>query len=196
MNFVIVVLASASAKMRTFAPALLIAYSLLGAAHPAVAADKIKIEIVETTMTVGLVPRTNPGTPEHINTHCNNAGTDCDSTVIPATNPISSLLPDIPMFEAKAIFPDGSHVELICFPHSNKKCKGIVPVGGTSLNSVKCFMDFLGANVNAPAVATTKNCTETNLGFYEAKSKSYKSGTDLVIYAPKGNLSYQIKGSW
>jgi hypothetical protein len=126
--------------MRAFAPALLIAYLLFGVPHLATAANKIKIEIVETTMTIGMVPHTGPGTPEHISTHCNRMGTDCDSTVIPATDPSSSSVPEILSFEAKAIFPDGSHVKLMCFPSRwNKKCGGIIPIAGSALDSAKCF---------------------------------------------------------
>ena len=178
--------------MRAFAPAFLIAYSLLGVTHPAAAADKFKIEIVETTMTIGLVPHTDPGTPEHISTHCNRTGTDCDSTVIPATDPSSSLLPEILSFEAKAIFPDGSHVKLMCFPSRlNKKCGGIMPIAGSgTLDSANCFLDAMVTN--APAVGTTKSCTAKNLGFYQAK---IDKNVNLVISATR-KVTYQMKGSW
>jgi len=79
--------------MRTVASGLLASCLLLGVPHLAVAADKVRIEIVETTVTVGLLPHTNPGSPEKIDTHCNThvagntARGDCDSTVIPATDP-------------------------------------------------------------------------------------------------------------
>ena len=177
--------------MRAFALALLTTYVLLGVAHPATAADKIKIQIVETTMTIGLVPHADPGTPEHISTHYNRAGTDCDSTVIPATGPSGSLLPEILSFEAKAIFPDGSHVKLICFlSQGNKKCGGIIPAAGSTLDSDKCFIDAMVAN--APAVGTTKSCTAKNLGFYQAKvDKNF----NLVISAPR-KVTYQMQGSW
>ena len=197
--------------MRTAVSALLTFNVLLGVPHAVTAADKIKIEIVETTLTIGLMPHTDPGTPEHINTHCNRAGTDCNSTVIPATDPSSSFLPEILSFEAKAIFPDGSRVELMCFPsHLNKGCGGITPITGSTpdLDSANCFLDAMVAH--APAVGTTKSCTTKNLGFYQAKWEYDKNieritdhvhhdlrpGPDLVIYGPKRKVRYQVKGSW
>ncbi|MGA2202026.1 MAG: hypothetical protein ABSG40_08700 [Terriglobales bacterium] len=102
--------------MRAVIVALLAFCLLLGLPHVATAAGKTKIEIVEATTTVGTTLRTDPGSPEQIHTQCNSAGTDCNSTVIPATDPSSSLIPWVLSFEIKAIFPDGSHVELMCFP--------------------------------------------------------------------------------
>ncbi|MGO9083943.1 MAG: hypothetical protein ACLQBK_01850 [Candidatus Sulfotelmatobacter sp.] len=197
--------------MRTLAPVLLASYLLLGVPHPVIAADKIKIEIVEATTTIGLMVQTDPGSPERITTHCNGAGTDCNSTVIPATDPSNSLVPGILFFQAKAIFPDGSHVELMCFPSRlNKECGGITPIaGGTlDLDSANCFLDAMVAH--APAVGTTKSCTTKKLGFYQAKWEYDKNierttdhlrhdlrpGPDLVIYGPKGKVRYQVKGSW
>jgi hypothetical protein len=102
-------------NMRTVALKFLAVSSLLGSPHSATAADKFKIEIVETTMTVGLVSETLPGKPEQIATHCNKTGTDCNSTVIPAADPSNRVLPEILSFEAKATFPDGSHVKIDVF---------------------------------------------------------------------------------
>jgi hypothetical protein len=89
--------------MRAVAPALLASCLLLGVPHSAAAADKNKIEIVETTLTIGLVPHTFPGTPEQIQTHCNIlVDVNCNSTVIPATDPSSDFLPEVLSFEVKA----------------------------------------------------------------------------------------------
>jgi hypothetical protein len=184
--------------MRTVAHALLASYLLLGVPHPATAADKIKIEIVEATTTIGLVPHTNPGSPERITTNCdtrlnkNTANTDCDSKVNPATGPSSSLLPETLSFEAKAIFPNSSHVKLVCFPSRwNKKCKGITPIAPPMPGSM-CFLDAIAALVANAAAGSTKSCTTKNLGIYRAK---YEKDA-LVIYAPNGKLEYQIAGSW
>ncbi len=193
--------------MRTIALALLASYLLLGVPHPATATDKIKIEIVEATMAIGLAPHTDPGTPEQIHTHCNKAGTDCNSTVVPATDPSSSLVPDILSFEIKAIFPDGSHVELMCFPSRlNKGCGGITPIAGSTPDDFDCFNDAM----LTAAVGTTKSCTAKNLGFYRAKwqydknierttdhlEHNLRPGPDLVIYGPKRKVRYQVKGPW
>jgi len=45
---------------------------------------------------------------------------------------------------------------------------------------------------NAPAVGTTKSCTERNLGFYQVKVDKH---ADLVISSSR-KVTYQIKGSW
>lgn len=212
--------------MRTITLALLVSYLLLGVPHPATAADKIKIKIVEATMTIGLASHTDPGTPEQIHTHCNRAGTDCNSTVIPATDPSSSLLPQILSFEVKAILPDGSHVELMCFPSRlNKGCGGITPIAGSPAaiqdkekldsldfpDSVKCFNDAVMAFIkNVLAADKTATCTTKNLGFYQAKweydknieritdhvKHNLRPEPDLVIYGPNRKVRYQVKGSW
>jgi len=113
-----------------------------------------------------------------------------------ADHPIS-WLPEILSFEAKAIFPDGSHVKLMCIPsRSNKKCAGITPIAGSTPDSVNCFLDAFVTN--APAAGTTKSCTAKNLGFYQAKWEYDKDTAriDLVIYGPHGKWKYQAKGSW
>jgi hypothetical protein len=187
--------------MRIGAPLLITSYLLLGVPQAATATGKIKIEIVEATTTVGLVPHTNPGSPERITTNCdtrvhsNSARTDCDSTVTPATDPSSSLLPQILSFEVKAIFPDGSHVKLMCFPwppsHLSKECGGVTPIAGSTLDAANCFLDAMVTN--APAVGTTKSCAVKNIGSYRAE---YDKNLDVVIYGPKRKVRYQIKGSW
>jgi hypothetical protein len=102
--------------MRSVAPALLASYLFLGVPHSATATDKIKIEIVEATTTIVMVAHTFPGTPEQITTHCDTrVDVNCNSTVVPATESVSGLVPSL-VFRAKAIFPDGSHAELTCFP--------------------------------------------------------------------------------
>jgi hypothetical protein len=180
--------------MRTVAPALLASYLLFGMPHSAIAADKIKIEIVEVTTMIVMVAHTFPGTPEQITTHCDvRVDINCNSTVTPAADPASGLVPSF-VFSAKAILPDGSHVELTCFPISRDKgCKGITPL--TTNNSMPgCVLDAIAAFArNAQAVAgNTASCTTKNPGFYQAKRE--KNG--LVIYSPNGKLRYQIAGSW
>jgi hypothetical protein len=212
--------------MRTVAPALLAFYLLFGMPRSATAAGKIKIEIVEATTTIGTMYRTDPGSPEQIHTQCNSAGTDCNSTVIPAIDPSSSFVPEYLSFEIKAIFPDGSHVELMCFPSPlkvlNNRCGGITPSAGSpaaiqkkeKLDSLdfsdcvsKALVDF-AKSVLAPDKTVT--CTTKKLGIYEAKweyDKNIERWTDhmkhdlrpvqdLVIYGPYGKVKYQVKGSW
>src|SRR5690348_10845378 len=87
------------------------------AATPLIAAEKIKIQIVEATSVVQMMSVTLPGRPEQISTHCtesangNTANGDCNTTVIPATNPTPGIRPNF-VFSAKAILPDGTHAEI------------------------------------------------------------------------------------
>jgi hypothetical protein len=146
------------------------------------AADKFKIEIVETTMTVGLVSETLPGNPEQITTHCNKTGTDCNSTVIPATDPSNSVLPEILSFEAKATFPDGSHVKLMCFSsRSNKKCKGIEPNVAPKTPDM-CFMNAIAAFVaEADVVGATKSCTAKTSASIRRNGNMTKERQGLIL---------------
>jgi hypothetical protein len=184
--------------MRIVSVALLGSCMLPGASHPATAADKIKIEIVEATTTIGLVPRTFPGTPEQIRTRCDTrVDVNCNSTVIPATEPSSELLPEVLSFELRAIFPDGSHVKLVCSPSSlNKKCGGIIPIAGSTPESVNCFLSAMASPTTwaASAAGATKDCTNRNLGIYRAKWEYDK--LSLLIYEAGGKKEYRIAGSW
>jgi len=171
--------------MRTLAPVLLASCLSLAVPYPATAADKIKIEIVEATETMLMLPRYVPGTREQVSTHCDasvqgdTAKGDCNTTVAPATNPSSVLMPSFE-FSAKAILPDGSHVALVCYPW-NKNCWSIAPMAPERSNS------------NCDTVSSTGHtCTTRALGVYQAK----RNENDLVIYAPNGKLKYQITGSW
>lgn len=151
------------------------------------------------------MPHTDPGSPPQIRTNCkthehtNTADTDCVSTVIPATDPISGLVPGVLLFDAKAIIPDGSHVGLKCVPSRwNKKCKGITPIAPNKSDSPNCFMDAIAAfATNAIAAAKTVTCTTKTLGFYRAKWEYDKNTAriDLVIYELNGKLEYQVSGS-
>jgi len=186
------------ATARAVAPALL-ASCLLAGASPATAADKIKIEIVEATTTIGLVPHTFAGTPERIQTHCDiRTDVNCNSTVIPGTAPSSDLLPQVLSFEVKAILPDRSHIRLICVPSVvNKKCGGIITGRWQHIR----FYDLLSQchgkprawGASAPAAGATKTCTTSNLGFYQAK---WDKDLELVVYGSNRKLLYQVKGSW
>jgi len=178
--------------MRTVANAFL-ASVLLGLSYPATAADKIKIEIVEATATIGLQPHTSLGTPEQIRTHCDTrVDVNCVSTVTPATEPSSSLLPQVLFYEAKAVLPDGSHATLTCFPSRwNKKCKAIESVASTG-DATKCFMEAVAGFAANRDTKETKTCTTKNLGVYRAKREK----DEVMIYAPDGKLEYRITGSW
>lgn len=155
------------------------------ATSSAAAADKIKVEIVEATNTIVMVPHTFPGTPEEINTHCNasvagnTANGDCNTTVKPATDPTTGLMPSA-QYSAKAILPDGTHAALVCYPW-NKNCGSIEPMA-TEKSSFNCDASG-GGNMT---------CIRKNLGVYRAK----RDKNDLVIYGPNGKLKYQITGGW
>jgi hypothetical protein len=156
-----------------------------GLCRSAAAADKIRVEIVETTDEVLMLPRTFPGTPEQTNTHCdasavgNTASGNCTTTVRPATEPTTGLMPSF-NHRAKAILPDGSHANLVCFPW-NKGCGVIAPLAPEKSRS------------NCEATGGNTTCVTTNLGFYQAK----RNKGELVIYTPNGKVRYQIAtGSW
>jgi hypothetical protein len=182
-------------EMRTIVRALLASGLLFGLSHPANAADKIKIEIVETTMTIGLVPYTSPATPEQIRTQCDTRlDVNCVSTVSPATEPTSYTMPQILVYEVKAILPGGSHAQLTCFPSRwNKKCKGIESSVSNGSDASKCFMDaiatFASSHENSKE---TKTCTTKNLGIFSAK----RDRDEVVISAHNGKLEYRVTGSW
>jgi len=171
--------------VRAVADTFLATCLLLGASALAMAADKIKVEIVETTDIILMVPHTFPGSPEQINTHCdasvagNAARGDCNTTVLPATEPTSGSMPSF-NHSAKAILPDRSHAVLACFPW-NKACGAIAPIAPERSSS----------NCDATAGGNTI-CTTKGLGVYQAK----RNKNDLVIYTPNGKVKYQITGSW
>ncbi len=170
--------------MRNSASAFLAICLLLGLPFVAIAADKIKVEIVETTNTVLLVPHTFPGTPEQVNTHCraavngNTATGDCSTTVTPASDATTGLMPT-PLFSAKAILPDGSHAALACFPW-NKNCAAIAPIAAER------------SSPDCTTAGSATLCTTKNLGTYQAK----RDKNELLIFTPNGKLKYRITGSW
>jgi hypothetical protein len=169
---------------------------LLGRSNPARAADKIKIEVIEQTFTIGLIPYTTTGTSERIWTHCDSrVDVNCVSTVTPATEPTSQPFPQILIYEVKATLPDGSHARLTCFPTGgNKKCKGIEsPTATGSTDATKCFMEALAAlTSNHENTKEMKKCTTNNLGVFPAK----RDKNEVVISTHKSKLEYQITGSW
>jgi hypothetical protein len=91
--------------------------------QPAAAVDKIKIEIVESVTKTQMIDVTIPDTPEQAEAKCTGNvvanSIDCKSTVTPATQPTSGKRPMFKFF-ANAIFPDGSHVLLLCLPVIDK----------------------------------------------------------------------------
>jgi hypothetical protein len=151
--------------------------------QPVAAADKIKIEVVATTTKTQFVDVTIPGRPEQTDATCTaNRTTDsihCKSTVTPATSPTPGQHLNL-QFYANAIFPDGSHVLLMCFAGIDKDCAGIAPVAPEK------------SAYNCETTGNVVTCTDTNLGVYQAK----RDKGDLVIYGPKGKLRYRIAGSW
>jgi len=150
---------------------------------PAVAADKIKIDIVESRMKTQTVDVMIPGSPEQADASCTTTAiTDsvhCKSSVTPATSPASGQRLILQFF-ANAILPDGSHALLICLAGVDKDCAGIAPQAPEK-STLKC-----------ETAGNIVTCTDKNLGVYEAK----RDKNDLVIYGPKGKLKYHIAGSW
>lgn len=180
--------------MRTLASASLAFYLLLGVSARAAAADKIKLQIVEATSTIGLVPQASPGTPEQIRTHCDTrVDVNCVSTVTPATEPSVAILPTVLAYEANAILPDGSHVKLTCFPSRwNKKCKMIGSTTSTG-EAGKCFMEAIAAfAANHDNTNETRTCTTKNLGVFSAR----RDKDEVVISTRNGKLEYRVTGSW
>ncbi len=147
--------------------------------HFAVAAAKITIEIVESTMRMEMVDITVPATPEQIDTQCNPTGTDCKTTVTPATPPTSAKRP-VFQFSAKVILPDGSHASLLCLAGDNN-CAGFPPQDPQKPPPSSCKTE---GNITT--------CTGQNLGAYQAK----RDKDNLVIDVQKGKRRYRIVGSW
>jgi hypothetical protein len=119
---------------------------------------------------------------------------NCTSTVTPATDPVSGLVPSF-VFSARAILPDGSHVEMTCFPIlGDKACKGITPQLTTNDTTPGCVLDAIAAFARSSQTASgnAATCTTKGLGFYQAK----RDKNDVVIYARNGKLRYRITGSW
>jgi len=92
---------------------------LLAMVGYALAAEKIKIEIVEATNIIQTLDVAVPCSPEQSVTHCaatavgNTTTSDCAITVAPATRTGTRLVPHL-LFTAKAILPDGSHASITC----------------------------------------------------------------------------------
>lgn len=153
----------------------LLTLAFLAMTHPAAAADKIKIEIVEATTSIGLVPYTSVGSPEKVYTHCDTlVDVNCVSTVIPATEPSSSSSPQVLSYQAKAVMPDGAHVTLTCVPfRGNKQCKGVESVASQTDQAVRCFM-----NAVAEFAASRRCHTEVmyNNTSWHLSSKTRRNG--------------------
>ena len=184
--------------MRALTTVSLALFLLVALSPPASAGEKLRIEIVEATMTIGLVPHTDPGTPEQIHTDCNTvAGIHCDSTLTPATDLSNYLSPQVFFYQLKAIFPDGSHAELTCFPlRGNKRCRDVPSVAkdsGANADPVKCYMEAFAAFASKHDDSKeTKTCTTRNLGVFSAR----RDKDEVVISTRKGKLEYRVTGSW
>jgi len=167
----------------TIMRAFLVLCLVMALFQSAAAADKIKIEIVESRTKTQTVDVTIPGSPEQADASCTTDAmrdsVHCKSTVTPATSPHPGQRLLLQFF-ANAILPDGSHALLICLVGVDKDCAGIAPMAPEK-STLKCE--------TAENVVT---CTDKNLGVYEAK----RDKNDLVIYGPKGKLKYHIAGSW
>ncbi len=144
------------------------------------AADKIKIEIVESTRKMQTIDVTTVGSTGEIETHCTADGTDCKTTLRPATPPTPGKKLLLQFF-ANTIFPDGSHVSLLCVAPGDNDCYGIAPQDPEKALPASC-----------KTTANTITCTDRNLGTYLAK----RSKDELVIYTSKGKVKYRIAGSW
>lgn len=155
------------------------------AALPVVASDKIRIEIVESTSIIQMLPATIPGRPERISTDCavstagNTAKGDCNTTITPATGPRAGVRPAF-LFSAKAILPDGTHVDLDCIAGIDKDCAAIAPMAVATSTS------------SCSTAGNVTTCTARGLGLYSAK----RNKDSLLIYSPKGKLRYRIIGTW
>ena len=154
--------------------ALLYCCFLFNGSYSATAKDKIKVEIVEATNKIVMLPHTVPGHPEQIETHCsasvagNTANGDCNTAVKPATEAAARVLPHF-LFSAKAILSDGSHAALVCFA-GDKDCAGIAPMVPEKSSS------------SCDTAGNVTTCTTKNLGVYKVK----RVKNDLIIYGPKG----------
>jgi hypothetical protein len=83
------------------------------------------------------------------------------------------------MFSAKAILPDGSHVDMSCIAGDNG-CAGIEPMVAEKSSS------------NCETSGDITTYTTRHLGIYPVK----RDKNDLTIYGPAGKLKYHIVRSW
>jgi hypothetical protein len=83
----------------------------------------------------------------------------------------------IASFQAKAILPDGDHAILIC--HSDQsECARLQSAAPKNSG---CDREHMAVT-----------CTATDLGYFSAR----REGNNVLIYVPKGKLTYHIAGSW
>jgi hypothetical protein len=177
-----------NARVSKRAAAFVLLFGMLAVGEFATAADKVKIEVVETTSQIKMVSVVVPASPETTDTHCSTSPIgneyDCRTTTMPATTATTGYRPTF-TFLAKAILPDGSHARIMCGVGADKDCALIAPWAPEKSTYTHGPCDF-------GPIEGDMTCTNRNLGFFWAKRKK----DDLVIYGPKGKLTYHITGSW
>src|SRR5580704_7731114 len=135
--------------------AFLVFYLVAALFQPAVAADKMKIEIISSESKMYMLDVTIPGTPEETDLHCRRDAmgnsVDCKSTTKAATQERLGQSPHF-TFSANAIFPDGSHAVLACIGGYDKDCAGISPVAPEKTASPTCKKVI---DVAGPSFCTT-----------------------------------------
>ncbi len=146
-----------------------------------IAAQKIKIEVVEAKQNVIVTGGPKPGSPEKTETRCKTVDKDgektqeCTTVTTPAVPPSNAPFQTSVSFSAKIILPDGTHAELFCVEFS----PGCGKIQSATPERTKRTLN--GASE-----------TTTNLGIFEAK----RERNEMVIYTANGKRKYQIMGSW
>lgn len=164
--------------MRTLLIAVL---GVLVAGPQCIAAQKMKIKIVEATRQVIVSGGPKAGTPEKKETRCKTVEKDgektqdCTTVTTPAVPPSNRPVEMAVTFVAKIILPDGAHALLLC-AEGAKECGTI-----QSATPERTKETWNGAS-----------STVTGLGMFEAK----RSNNEMLIYTPNGKRRYQIMGSW
>jgi len=154
---------------------------LLLAGPRCLAAQKMKIEIVEATQHVTISGGPKPGTPEKKETRCKTVEKDgektqdCTTVTTPAVPPSNEPVQMAVTFSAKIILPDGTHASLFC-AEGAKEC-------GTIQSATP---ERTKETWNGPSK------TVTGLGMFEAKRRN----NEIVLFTPNGKRRYQIMGSW
>ena len=83
----------------------------------------------------------------------------------------------IASFHAKAILPDGAHAILTCQADESECAR----LHSAAPKNSGCDREHM--------VVT---CTATDLDYFSAQ----REGNDVLIYVPKGKVTYHIAGSW
>jgi hypothetical protein len=147
---------------------------------------KIIIEIVSTRETFTATGGRQPGTPEKKETHCKTSETgdskteDCTTITAPAEPATTSPTIITTSYDAKIIWPNGSHIVIRCSQEAFLDSDGCGPIDSFHPEDTKKSVEG--------SVTTL-----TGLGKFEAKRGK---GDELIIYTATGKRKYHMTDNW